>query len=606
MDRAGAAAVLASRSSATLLGDLQPAIQSLRHRRERLVRPVQADEPHQPLLQRRDPAHGRHGASRTAPTRPASPCSRSSGTRWSAFASDAQGFDGNGSYTRTATGGGDILIQHRQALGPPEEPRRPVRARARPAARARGPKRPSKQAALQDQRRLLQEREAQPQRARGGRRDRRTRWATVRLAIQKNLRDFIAVIVMVDPGAGRGRLHPVQPALLPARLGAGARHRLLRAEGASSRPRSRSRPGQGQTVDIAGVPVGEIKKVDLEDGRAVVTMAIQQKYADMIKRDATHAAAARRPASRTWSSRWTRARQTLPAVEEGYTIPVAQTEPDVNLDEILASLDRDTRDYLRLLVAGGGEGLKNNGPRLRERVPALRAAQPRRREAHRRSCASAARTSARLIHNLQLLVTEVGTQGQGARRAGRLPERRLRGVRQPGRATCASPALLPARARDDQQGAGQVRRADRSARPDAARAAPGRARARAGASARQRPFARQTIPPIKNQIRPFARAGAADGRGAEAGDAATSPKVTPKLATTFDVLNKLFNALAYNPQGPRRGLPVLGLLAEPHRRVGLLDPGRPRPDQARHHLHRLHRARRARGDRARSTPSSAR
>ena len=27
------------------------------------------------------------------------------------FASDAQGFDGNGSYTRTATGGGDLLIR---------------------------------------------------------------------------------------------------------------------------------------------------------------------------------------------------------------------------------------------------------------------------------------------------------------------------------------------------------------------------------------------------------------------------------------------------------------------------------------------------------------
>src|SRR5687767_15948576 len=46
-------------------------------------------------------------------------------------------------------------------------------------------------------------------------------------------------------------------------------------------------PGQGQTVNIAGVPVGEIKKVELEQGRAVVTMAIKQKYADMVKRDAT-------------------------------------------------------------------------------------------------------------------------------------------------------------------------------------------------------------------------------------------------------------------------------------------------------------------------------
>ena len=46
-------------------------------------------------------------------------------------------------------------------------------------------------------------------------------------------------------------------------------------------------PGQGQTVDISGVPVGEIKKVDLVNGRAVVTMAIKRKYAHLIKSDAT-------------------------------------------------------------------------------------------------------------------------------------------------------------------------------------------------------------------------------------------------------------------------------------------------------------------------------
>ena len=65
-----------------------------------------------------------------------------------------------------------------------------------------------------------------------------------------------------------------------------------------------------------------------------------------------------------------------PQVPEGYTIPVSQTRPDVNLDEILSNLDRDTRDYLRLLVAGGGEGLKNNGPALPQHVPAVRAARP--------------------------------------------------------------------------------------------------------------------------------------------------------------------------------------------------------------------------------------
>ena len=45
-------------------------------------------------------------------------------------------------------------------------------------------------------------------------------------------------------------------------------------------------PGQGQTVHVAGVDVGEITKVDLVDGRAVVTMKIRRKYTPIYK-DAT-------------------------------------------------------------------------------------------------------------------------------------------------------------------------------------------------------------------------------------------------------------------------------------------------------------------------------
>ena len=207
-------------------------------------------------------------------------------------------------------------------------------------------------------------------------------------------------------------------------------------------------PGQGQTVDIAGVPVGEIKRVELEDGRAIVTMSIRQKYADMIKQRRDHAAAAQdRPQGhghRDGPGHAGRCRRST----DGYTVPVSQTEPDVNLDEILAGLDRDTRDYLRLLVAGGGEGLKDNGRRLRN---TFRRFEPLNRDVAKLTgelSPSGARTSRTLIHNLQLLVTEVGTQGQGARRAGRVPERRLRGVRQPGRATCARrSSCCPARSR---------------------------------------------------------------------------------------------------------------------------------------------------------------
>ena len=46
-------------------------------------------------------------------------------------------------------------------------------------------------------------------------------------------------------------------------------------------------PGQGQTVRMAGVRVGDIGGVKLENGRAVVRMDIDQKYRNMIHADAS-------------------------------------------------------------------------------------------------------------------------------------------------------------------------------------------------------------------------------------------------------------------------------------------------------------------------------
>jgi hypothetical protein len=53
-----------------------------------------------------------------------------------------------------------------------------------------------------------------------------------------------------------------------------------------------------------------------------------------------------------------------PPVRDGYTVPIANTLPDVNLDEILAVLDGDTRTYLQMLLNGAATGLENNGGNL--------------------------------------------------------------------------------------------------------------------------------------------------------------------------------------------------------------------------------------------------
>ena len=46
-------------------------------------------------------------------------------------------------------------------------------------------------------------------------------------------------------------------------------------------------PGQGQTAQVAGVPIGSIAEVSLKDGRAIVGLDIKPKYEDLVHRDAT-------------------------------------------------------------------------------------------------------------------------------------------------------------------------------------------------------------------------------------------------------------------------------------------------------------------------------
>ena len=46
-------------------------------------------------------------------------------------------------------------------------------------------------------------------------------------------------------------------------------------------------PGQGQTVRVAGVEIGQIGQVELEDGHAVVELQLEPKYEGFVNDDAT-------------------------------------------------------------------------------------------------------------------------------------------------------------------------------------------------------------------------------------------------------------------------------------------------------------------------------
>src|SRR5215217_9241549 len=174
-------------------------------------------------------------------------------------------------------------------------------------------------------------------------------------------------------------------------------------------------PGQGQTVRVAGVRVGDISKVDYEDGHAVVTMDIDRKFLP-VYRDATillrpktglkdmflelDPGTDHEPSSRE------------DEFQNGDTIPLANTAPDTNVDEVLAALDGDTRAYLRLLLTQGGQGLNGRGKDLGKLLGSLG---PINRGLARVNTEVAKRKDnlATLIHNMNLLWGRVGQDGQG-------------------------------------------------------------------------------------------------------------------------------------------------------------------------------------------------
>jgi phospholipid/cholesterol/gamma-HCH transport system substrate-binding protein len=97
------------------------------------------------------------------------------------------------------------------------------------------------------------------------------------VAIRKHWLDFVAIIGLVlIAGAvavfilGKQRLS--LPAWVPL---VGKDYFVVKAELSTAQAVT---PGQGQTVNIAGVQVGEISKVELRDGKALITLRMQPKY----------------------------------------------------------------------------------------------------------------------------------------------------------------------------------------------------------------------------------------------------------------------------------------------------------------------------------------
>ena len=363
------------------------------------------------------------------------------------------------------------------------------------------------------------------------------------IAIRKHLRDFVAIVgLIVIAGAVASVILSNQRLTLPGWVPVvGQDFYELEAEMSTALAVT---PGQGQTVNVAGVEVGEIKSVRLEDGRAVIGMKIEPRYS-RVYRDASILL---RPKTglKDMVAELTPGTAEAGRLPDGGRIPVSQTLPDVNLDEILAALDADTRDYLTLLLNDGGEGLRGNGRALGNTI---RRIEPTARLTRRVNEALAERrvNIKRAIHNFSLLTDELGDKDDQVAEfvvdsnavfaSFASQEAALRATLRelPSALTVTQTTLGKAEALADELGPTL-----QALRPSARVLGP--------TQRAVRPFLRETTPIIRDELRPFARAALPTVRELRPAmrDLAAA---TPDLTTTFRNVNRLLNELAYNPPG---------------------------------------------------------
>jgi phospholipid/cholesterol/gamma-HCH transport system substrate-binding protein len=304
-------------------------------------------------------------------------------------------------------------------------------------------------------------------------------------------------------------------------------------------------PGQGQTAQVAGVQIGDIGKVTLRDGQAIVRLDIKQKFKDLIHTDA-RALLRPRTGLKDMYVQVIPGSAGAPVAKDGFTIPATNTLTDVNLDEILASFDARARDYIALLANGAGEGLRGRGkdladvfrrfgPTMRDLATVNRSV-AQERVALRRLVSSLSKLNTRLARkpaDLSQLVTGANDAlGAFASEDDRLRDTVTELAPTLRQASTTLTALRPF--------AQQLGPAARSLVPAM--------RALDDANREVQPFAREAAPILRTRIRPFVREArplVRDLRPAATNLAAAFPE----LERSARVLNAFVNMLGHNPAG---------------------------------------------------------
>ncbi|HEY2715951.1 MAG TPA: MlaD family protein [Solirubrobacterales bacterium] len=306
-------------------------------------------------------------------------------------------------------------------------------------------------------------------------------------------------------------------------------------------------PGQGQAVDVAGVQIGKVTSVDLEDGHAVIGMDIQPKYMELIHPNASFLLRPKtglndmivevEPGTGTEH------------VKSGHEFTLSQTEPNENLDQFLASLDSDTRQYIQLLVAGGAQGIGGAGQSLRL-SNALRRFQPFVHYVSKLNSAVAARhvALARVIHDFGLLTDELSQHEAQIRQFVSSSDSALGNFANQQSSIQDALERFPGALRAANEGFASSNRFSQVAFPSLTKLIP-QTQALTPAFKASTKLFKETTAPIREGVRPFTR----EIRPLLTASAeASSPfeKTVRNFGHSLGSLNSWFNELTYKPKGP--------------------------------------------------------
>lgn len=357
-------------------------------------------------------------------------------------------------------------------------------------------------------------------------------------AITKNARSFVALIALIVVACVVG-LYIVQHQRLriplidpkPVRYNV----ELANAQAVT--------PGQGQTAQVAGVNIGAIAEVELEDGIAVVGLDIEPEYQDLMRQGSRALLRPRTGLKDMYIQIFPGEGEQMP---EGSAIRLDNTLTDVDLDEILAELDDRTRNYLDLFIHGAGKGLEGRGndiARVFERygvtvedLALVNRAVAREREALSSTVTSLAEITDRLAERPEDLteLVDAGSQALGAFAA---EEQDLR----------ATVSELAPTLDATEQALIALRPFSRELGPTLDSLVPA-VRALDEANEEVLPFAREATPIVRDEIRPFVRE--ARPLVEDLAPAARSlAEAFPEVTGAGEEFNKFLNLLAFNPDG---------------------------------------------------------